>query len=50
MEHTEMTATSTPTSASRFFTLASADGRTPMPLNVVGEETLVKVSAADSED
>jgi quercetin dioxygenase-like cupin family protein len=49
MKRTEMTATSTPTSASRFFTLASADGRTPMPLNVVGEETLVKVSAADSE-
>jgi quercetin dioxygenase-like cupin family protein len=31
------------------FTLARSEGRTPAPLNVVGEETLVKVSPADSE-
>jgi hypothetical protein len=30
------------------FTLAPHEGRTPAPLNVVGEETLVKVSPADS--
>ena len=43
------TGTTTATSTTRFFALESPDGRTPMPLNVVGEETLVKVSAADSE-
>lgn len=31
------------------FTLSAAEGRTAQPLNVVGEETLVKVSAADSD-
>lgn len=36
-------------STTRAFTLRFSEGRTPMPLNVVGEETLVKVSAADSE-
>ena len=30
------------------FTLAPHEGRTPAPLNVVGEETLVKVSPSDS--
>lgn len=35
--------------AARAFTLAATEGRTPAPLNIVGEETLVKVSAADSE-
>ena len=29
--------------------VAARDGRTPAPLNIVGEETLVKVSAEDSE-
>ena len=29
--------------------VAARDGRTPAPLNVVGEETLVKVSAEDSD-
>lgn len=35
--------------ASRAFTLAPTEGRTPAPLNIVGEETLVKVSPVDSE-
>lgn len=35
--------------AAHAFTLAAAEGRTPAPLNIVGEETLVKVSAADSD-
>ena len=34
--------------AERTFTLAATDGRTPAPLNIVGEETLVKVGPADS--
>ena len=42
------TATTTATST-QFFALESPDGRTPVPLNIVGEETLVKVAAADSE-
>ena len=29
--------------------VAARDGRTPAPLNIVGEETLVKVSAEDSD-
>ena len=29
--------------------VAAGDGRTPAPLNIVGEETLVKVSAEDSD-
>ena len=29
--------------------VAARDGRTPAPLNIVGEETLVKVSADDSD-
>jgi quercetin dioxygenase-like cupin family protein len=29
--------------------VAARDGRTPAPLNIVGEETLVKVSAQDSD-
>lgn len=33
----------------RAFTLSATEGRTPAPLNIVGEETLVKVSAVDSE-
>ena len=32
------------------FVVAARDGRTPAPLNIVGEETIVKVSAEDSED
>lgn len=40
--------TSTPIPTGYAFTLGSSEGRTPAPLNVVGEETLVKVSAADS--
>lgn len=43
------TGTITATSMTRFFTLEARDGRTPMPLNVVGEQTLVKVSGGDSE-
>jgi quercetin dioxygenase-like cupin family protein len=43
------TGTMTATPTTRYFALPSSAGRTPMPLNVVGEETLVKVSAADSE-
>jgi Uncharacterized conserved protein, contains double-stranded beta-helix domain len=43
------TGTTTATPTTRYFALPSAAGRTPMPLNVVGEETLVKVSDADSE-
>jgi len=35
--------------AARAFSLAAAEGRTPTPLNIVGEETLVKVSPAYSE-
>src|SRR3954469_25719587 len=31
-----------------FTVVAARDGRTPAPLNIVGEETLVKVSAEDS--
>jgi quercetin dioxygenase-like cupin family protein len=30
--------------------VAARDGRTPAPLNIVGEETLVKVAAEDSEE
>lgn len=33
----------------RSFVLAAADTRTAAPLNIVGEQTLVKVSAADSD-
>ena len=32
-----------------FNVVAAREGRTPAPLNIVGEETLVKVSAEDSE-
>lgn len=32
----------------RFNVVMARDGRTPVPLNIVGEETLVKVSAEDS--
>lgn len=35
--------------AARAFSLAATEGRTPAPLNIVGEETLVKVSPADSD-
>ena len=35
--------------AARAFTLGAPEGRTPEPLNIVGETTLVKVSAADSD-
>jgi quercetin dioxygenase-like cupin family protein len=33
-----------------FTVVAARDGRTAAPLNIVGEETLVKVSAEDSEE
>jgi quercetin dioxygenase-like cupin family protein len=33
----------------RFNVVAASDGRTPAPLNIVGEETLMKVSAQDSD-
>ena len=32
-----------------FHVLAAQEGRTPAPLNIVGEETLVKVGPADSD-
>jgi quercetin dioxygenase-like cupin family protein len=41
--------TVSPTSTPTAFTLAAHEGRTAAPLNVVGEETLVKVSAADTD-
>ena len=34
---------------SRAFVLGPAEGRTPAPLNIVGEETLVKVGPDDSD-
>ena len=34
----------------RAIVVAASDGRTPAPLNIVGEETRVKVSAEDSDD
>ena len=34
----------------RAIVVAAPDGRTPAPLNIVGEETRVKVSAEDSEE
>lgn len=34
--------------SSRVLVLGPAEGRTPAPLNIVGEETLVKVGPADS--
>ena len=40
--------TATTTDAGRVFTLGRDEGRTSAPLNIVGEETLVKVSPADS--
>lgn len=42
----ESTPDSTPV---RFNVVAAQEGRTPQPLNIVGEETLVKVSAQDSD-
>ena len=33
----------------RFNVVVARDGRTPAPLNIVGEETVVKVSAQDSD-
>ena len=44
-----MTTTTAPLDTARAFTLRPDEGRTPAPLNVVGEETLVKVSPADSD-
>ena len=37
------------TTAVRSSVVAAGDGRTPAPLNIVGEETLVKVSSDDSD-
>lgn len=34
----------------RFNVISARDGRTPAPLNIVGEETLVKVTAEDSDN
>ena len=42
-------ATGTDAAAVRSFILAADQGRTPAPLDIVGEETLVKVSLADSD-
>ena len=44
-----MPATSPVPAAGYVVSLGASEGRTPAPLNIVGEETLVKVSAADSE-
>lgn len=41
--------TTNPSTATTKLTLAPSEGRTPTPLNVVGEETLVKVSPSDSD-
>jgi quercetin dioxygenase-like cupin family protein len=38
-----------PHSPPRAVVLGAAEGRTPAPLNIVGEETLVKVGSADSD-
>jgi quercetin dioxygenase-like cupin family protein len=40
---------SAPAPTQTHFTLAPGEGRTPAPLNIVGEQTLVKVAPADSE-
>lgn len=48
-EQMTMQTTSDATAAIRSFALAASEGRTPSPLNIVGEETLVKVSTADSD-
>ena len=44
-----MTSTRQSPATTRAFTLAPNEGCTPAPLNVVGEETLVKVGPADSD-
>jgi quercetin dioxygenase-like cupin family protein len=44
-----MTITTPSADTGRVFTLGPDEGRTPAPLNIVGEETLVKVSPADSD-
>lgn len=48
-----MTTTSSPLAAHpsppRAVVLGAAEGRTPAPLNIVGEETLVKVGPSDSD-
>jgi quercetin dioxygenase-like cupin family protein len=44
-----MTSLSSSPAATHAFTLGAHEGRTPAPLNIVGEETLVKVSAADAD-
>jgi mannose-6-phosphate isomerase-like protein (cupin superfamily) len=44
-----MTTTTPPLATERAFVLKPDEGRTPEPLDVVGEETLVKVSPADSD-
>lgn len=41
--------TTNPSTATTKLTLGPSEGRTPTPLNVVGEETLVKVSPSDSD-
>lgn len=45
---TELTALPRRSGQQAFNVVAARDGRTPAPLNIVGEETLVKVSAQDS--
>jgi quercetin dioxygenase-like cupin family protein len=44
-----MTVTTPTAATTRAFTLGPDEGRTPAPLNIVGEETLVKVAPADSD-
>ena len=46
---TELTGSPRHPTPKAFRVVADRDGRTPAPLNIVGEETLVKVSAEDSD-
>lgn len=48
-ETTEPAAPARGSAPVRFNIVAAGNGRTPEPLNIVGEETLVKVSAEDSD-
>jgi quercetin dioxygenase-like cupin family protein len=46
---TELAESSPRPTPKAFTVVAARDGRTPAPLNIVGEETLVKVSPEDSD-
>jgi len=46
---TELTGSPRHPTPKAFHVVVDRDGRTPAPLNIVGEETLVKVSAEDSD-